>query len=110
MEYPEKRKVLRREVDFEVGFSAEGVKGQTRARQLSEFGMLIAPLDHPRLMLDKHVKLQFALPGAKPYEVKGFCAYVTPTAAGIRFDSLTPDIKSALVKFVNGEVTSSAGV
>jgi hypothetical protein len=59
----ERRKVLRREVNFEVAYASEGAKGKTQVRQLSEFGMLIGPLDHPRLLLEKHIQLQFALPG-----------------------------------------------
>jgi hypothetical protein len=88
-------------VDFEVSFAADSQKGRTRARQLSEFGILIGPIDHPRLMLEKHVQLQFAIPGEKPWSLKGFCAYVTPTAAGIRFETIPEDIKGMLSRFVN---------
>jgi hypothetical protein len=106
----ERRKVLRREVSFDVAFAADGVKGHTQAKQLSEFGMLIAPLDHPRLLFEKHVQLHFALPGDKEnYRVRGFCAYVTPIAAGVRFESIPDDLKQKLSVFVNEEGATPAG-
>jgi hypothetical protein len=97
----ERRKVLRREVNFEVAFSADGAFGTTMAKQLSEFGILIGPMDHPRLLLEKHIQLQFALPGQEPSKVRGFCAYVTPIAAGIRFETVSNDLKQKLARFVN---------
>jgi len=104
----ERRKVLRREVDFPVTFSAEGGKGTTQAKQLSEFGMLIGPLDHPRLLLEKHIQLQFALPGHEPCKIRGFCAYVTPMSAGIRFEVIPEEMKSKLSRFVNEEEAKTA--
>jgi hypothetical protein len=105
----ERRKVLRREVTFEVAYASEGVNGTTQVRQLSEFGMLIGPLDHPRLLLEKHIQLQFALPGYDPCKMRGFCAYVTPVAAGIRFETIPEDMKQRLARFVNEESAKPAG-
>jgi hypothetical protein len=105
----ERRKVLRREVNFEVAFSADGVRGTTLAKQLSEFGMLIGPLDHPRLLLEKHIQLQFALPGSEPCKVRGFCAYVTPTSAGVRFETIPEELKQKLSRFVNEDTAKVAG-
>jgi hypothetical protein len=104
----ERRKVLRREVSFEVAYSADGVKGKTQARQLSEFGILIGPLDHPRMILEKHVQLQFSLPDKQAFQMKGFCAYITTTAAGIRFDNVPEQVKIVLAKYVNGNAAASA--
>ena len=98
----ERRKVLRVEVNFPVAFSAEGFKGKTLAKQISEFGVLIGPLDHPQMIMDKHVRLQFALPGCATMDLKGFCAYTTTSAAGIRFETMPEKDKSTLAKFVNG--------
>jgi hypothetical protein len=105
----ERRKVLRREVNFEVAYAAEGGKGKTQVRQLSEFGMLIGPLDHPRLLLEKHIQLHFALPGHEPCKMRGFCAYVTPVAAGIRFETIPEDMKQKLSRYVNEELGKPAG-
>ena len=99
----ERRKILRREVNFKVAYSAEGNEGKTSVKQLSEFGMLIGPLDHPRLLLEKHIQLQFALPGQEPCKMRGFCAYVTPVAAGIRFETIPEEMKQKLTRFVNEE-------
>lgn len=89
-------------MDFPVTFSAEGFTGQTRARQLSEFGMLIGPLEQPQRIADRHVRLEFTLPGYPKFQLKGFCSYITPTAAGIRFDSMHEKTKGMLDRFVNG--------
>jgi hypothetical protein len=89
-------------VDFPVAYSAEGFDGQTRAKQLSEFGVLIGPLDQPQRIAERHVRLEFTLPGHEKIQLKGFCSYVTPTAAGIRFDPMPEKIKNALERFVNG--------
>lgn len=97
----ERRKVLRVQVNFLVDFTADGVKGQTRAKQISEFGILIGPLDQPQLMSEKHVRLQFTLPTAEALDVKGYCAYVTTTSAGIRFETMNEKTKSVLGRFVN---------
>lgn len=71
--------------------------------------MLIAPLDHPRLLYEKHVQLQFSIPGGREdYRVRGFCAYVTPIAAGIRFEVIPDDLKQKLSVFVNEDVAASA--
>lgn len=105
----ERRKVLRRDVDFEVAYSADGVRGTSRAKQLSEFGMLLGPLDHPRLLLEKHIQLQFALPSQEPCRIRGFCAYVTPTSAGIRFETIPEDLKQRLARYVNEDVVKAAG-
>ena len=104
----ERRKVLRREVNFDVAFSADSARGTTQARQLSEFGMLIGPVDHPRLLLEKHIQLTFALPGQDPCKVRGFCAYVTPVAAGIRFEMIPDDLKQKLARFVNEDIAKTA--
>ena len=72
--------------------------------------MLIGPLDHPRLLLEKHVQLQFALPGHESCKMRGFCAYVTPVAAGIRFEIIPEDMKQKLARFVNEESAKPAGV
>ena len=104
----ERRKVLRREVNFQVTFHADGTKGNTSAKQLSEFGMLIGPLDHPRLLLEKHVQLQFTLPSGDACKIRGFCAYVTPIAAGIRFETIPDDLKQKLARFVNEEAVKTA--
>ncbi len=96
-------------MNFDVAFSADGVKGTTQAKQLSEFGMLIAPLEHPRLLYEKHVQLQFSIPGgSENYKVRGFCAYVTPIAAGIRFEVMPDDLKQKLSVFVNEDVATNA--
>lgn len=102
----ERRKVLRREVSFEVAYSAEGVKGRAPSRQLSEFGILIGPLDHPRLLMEKHIQLSFTLPDHPPFQMRGYCAYITTTAAGIRFDNVPQEIKAVLAKFVNEEAAA----
>jgi hypothetical protein len=102
----ERRKVLRREVNFEVAFSTDGARGTTLAKQLSEFGMLIGPVDHPRLLLEKHIQLQFALPGQEPCKVRGFCAYVTPSSAGIRFETIPDELKHRLSRFVNEDTAA----
>ena len=104
----ERRKVLRREVNFDVAFSADSARGTTQARQLSEFGMLIGPVDHPRLLLEKHIQLTFALPGQDPCKVRGFCAYVTPSSAGIRFETIPDDLKQKLARFVNEDTAKAA--
>ena len=103
----ERRKVLRKEVGFEVAYSADGSRGATRAKQLSEFGILIGPLDHPRLLLEKHVHLEFALPGHDRCKVRGFCAYVTPNSAGVRFEVMPEDLKQRLSVFVNEEAVQA---
>ena len=95
-------------MDFPVAYSAEGFNGQTRARQLSEFGMLIGPLEHPERIAERHVRLEFTVPGYEKVQLKGFCSYVTPTAAGIRFDPMPEKTKIALDRFVNGLPPASA--
>ncbi len=80
----------------------------TFAKELSEFGMLIGPVEHPRLLLEKHIQLQFALPGTETCKIRGFCAYVTPSAAGIRFEVIPDDLKQKLARFVNDESTVKA--
>lgn len=104
----ERRKVLRREVNFQVAFTCDGHKGTTLAKQLSEFGMLIGPLDHPKLLYEKHMQLHFALPEQEPCTLRGFCAYVTPIAAGVRFETVPDDMRQRLSKFVNEDVQAAA--
>ncbi len=95
------------QVNFPVDFAAEGIKGQTRAKQISEFGILIGPLDHPQLMSEKHVRLQFTLPTSEALDVKGYCAYVTTTSAGIRFETMNEKTKGVLGRFVNSSEEAS---
>lgn len=95
------------QVDFLVDYNADGIKGQTRAKQISEFGILIGPLDQPQLMSEKHVRLQFTLPTAEALDVKGYCAYVTTTSAGIRFETMNEKTKSVLCQFVNSSEEAS---
>jgi len=94
-------------VTFLVDFTADGVKGQTRAKQISEFGILIGPLDQPQLMSEKHVKLQFTLPTSETLDVKGYCAYITTTSAGIRFETMNEKTKATLSHFVNSSEETS---
>jgi hypothetical protein len=94
-------------VSFPVEYAAEGLKGQTKAKQISEFGILIGPLDQPQLMSEKHVRLQFTLPGSETLELKGYCAYITTTSAGIRFETMNERNKSLLGRFVNTSAEAS---
>lgn len=95
------------QVNFLVDFTAEGIKGQARAKQISEFGILIGPLEQPQQMSEKHVRLQFTLPSSESLDVKGYCAYVTTSAAGIRFETMNEKTKSVLSHFVNSSEEAS---
>jgi len=91
----ERRRVPRIPVDFPVTVGSGRKQHRCQAKELSEYGVLVAaPIKE---LVGQEVQIGLLLnPGEKPLSVDGTIVYGTETSVGIRFKNVPPDDQQTL--------------
>lgn len=91
----EKRRVPRIPVDFPVTVASGRKQHRGQAKELSEYGVLVA--SQIKELVGQEVQIGLLLnPGEKPLSVDGTVVYGTDTSVGIRFKNVPPDDQQTL--------------
>ena len=91
----ERRRVPRIEVSFPVTVVAGRKQHRSHAKQLSEYGVSVAPAIKELIGQDVQVGLLLN-PGEKPLSVDGIVISGTDTSIGIRFKNVAPENQQTL--------------
>lgn len=97
----EKRRVRRVEVDLKVSIRQGKQVAQGRAKQFSEYGMLVEPSEVGQA--GQRYDLSFALPGHRAhFRLKGIAVYATGKGVGIRFEHVPRETTGAFRSYIQG--------
>ena len=91
----DRRRVPRIEVSFPVTVVAGRKQHRSHAKQLSEYGVSVAPPIKELIGQDVQVGLLLN-PGEKPVSVPGIVVYGTDTSIGIRFKNVPAEDQQTL--------------
>jgi hypothetical protein len=102
----ERRRAPRIEVSFPVVANWRQKQYKWRAREFSEYGILLAASN--KEMVGEDLKLELTLdPNNPPVAVDGVVAYVTESGVGVRFKNISPENQFSLKHYVERQSTGN---
>jgi len=90
---------MRISVDFPAKLTCERKQYQYRAREFSEFGILLVSKNKELVGKDVDLELNLDSPEAS-FSLQGVVAYATDTGLGVRFKNLTREAQAVLRNYI----------